>query len=50
MPMVPEDNVEMAPAADEHIEAQRVGQAGCGGAPQLLAPAPEPSYPRLAAA
>lgn len=31
--MVPEDNVEMAAAADEHIEAQRVGQAGCGGGP-----------------
>lgn len=33
LPMVPEDNVEMAPAADEHIEAQRVGQAGRGGGP-----------------
>lgn len=29
--MAPEDNVEMAPAADERIEAQRVGQAGHGG-------------------
>lgn len=47
MPMAPEDNVEMAPAADERIEAQRVGQAGHGGAPQLLAPALEPGCPRL---
>ncbi|XP_068526322.1 condensin-2 complex subunit H2 [Anas acuta] len=42
LPMVPEDNVEMAPAADEHIEAQRGAPQAKGYALRERAPAQDP--------
>ncbi|KAM9203506.1 condensin-2 complex subunit H2 [Mergus octosetaceus] len=42
LPMVPEDNVEMAPAADEHIEAQRGAPQPKGYALRERAPAKDP--------
>ncbi|KAI6079939.1 Condensin-2 complex subunit H2 [Aix galericulata] len=42
LPMVPEDNVEMAPAADEHIEAQRGAPQPKGYVLQERAPAKDP--------
>lgn len=42
LPMVPEDNVEMAAAADEHIEAQRGAPQARGYALRERAPAQDP--------
>lgn len=50
MPGAPEDDVEMAPAVNERIEAHRVSMGrGWWGQRRPLAPSPEPHCPRAAA-